>query len=125
MGWSMRFINTMLLMLVLSLFQFVFDAPASAMSEAKEKRQCLATVVCCKHTVVIGDAFGSFPGGAGQGAARSGHAPVSTGVPNSTGSVVARLQPGIFLIPRKDRVPKPKSVYRLFTRAPGPATPIL
>ncbi len=33
--------------------------------------------------------------------------------------VYDRLRPGIVLIPRMNRTPKPKSVYRLYARAPG------
>jgi hypothetical protein len=38
---------------------------------------------------------------------------------NAHRSVVSRLSPGIVLIPRMNRTPKPKSVYRLYARAPG------
>ncbi len=33
--------------------------------------------------------------------------------------VYDRLRPGIVMIPRINRTPKPKSVYRLYARAPG------
>ncbi len=42
---------------------------------------------------------------------------------NTSSSVFHRPQPGIFMIPRMNRVPKPKSVYRNFARAPG--TPLV
>jgi hypothetical protein len=38
---------------------------------------------------------------------------------NTYTSVFYRLKPGIVMVPRMNRPPKPKSVYRCFTRAPG------
>lgn len=97
-----RFFGTLLFMLLFSLLQLVGSEPASAMPAAK------------KRPVAIG----SFhPGGAvalgeySGPAVDSGHCPAP--------DVLSRFKPGIVTVPRMNRTPKPKSVYRSFARAPG------
>ncbi len=105
----MRFLGMMLLMLLLSLLQLVSAVPASAALAAKESRQF--TIGCSTHDGTVSMREKSNPG-------------THTASPdvihkNGHTSVFYRLKPGIATVPRMNRTPKPKSVYRCFTRAPG------
>ncbi len=128
LGINMRFAGSMLFMLLFSLLQFVIDTPASAMFESfdsREKRQCTICVLRDGSTTALRGETASSGDADLRGMNRTNTFPPCAIAENTHSSVFRRLQPGIFLIPRKDRVPKPKSVYRLSTRAPGPTTPVL
>ncbi len=109
LGTSLRFLGMMLLMLLISLYQLVSAKPASAMPATEEIR---------RFTLCL-----SYHDGAANIRGRSG--PVTDPVPpdalneNTCTSAFQRLKPRIFVVPRMNRTPKPKSVYRCFTRAPG------
>lgn len=116
---SMRFLGTMLLMLLFSMLQFVGIKPASAALMAKESRYSSADFIR-----YIGQAgmWGELDPAADP---RYGGVKVTDPVPpdaittKAQTSVFYRLKPGIVMVPRMNRTPKPKSVYRCFTRAPG------
>ncbi len=117
-GWSMRFIGTMLLMLLFSVLQGVVEMPAPALA-AEESRSFSGSLYrddgpSCLQAESATDAHRRS-----LRADRTGSlSPHALPAVAHTG-VFYRLQPGIYLIPRKDRLPKPKSVYRISARAPG------
>ncbi|HUJ18212.1 MAG TPA: hypothetical protein VL197_09510 [Nitrospirota bacterium] len=116
---STRFLGTTLLMLLFSLLQLVSAKPAPAMLEAKDDR----------HITIDFSFYGSMVSIRGEsdpdtdtkyrGLDRTDPLPPVAINKDTHTSVFYRLKPGIFLVPRMNRTPKPKSVYRLFARAPG------
>ncbi len=105
---STRFLGTMLLMLLFSLLQLDIAKTALAMPTAKANQEHIAT--------------GFFHHG-GTVSTR-GESPTPSDPPvalnkNTYTNVFSRLKPGIIMVPRMNRTPKPKSVYRLLARAPG------
>ncbi len=116
---SMRFFGSMLLMLMFSMLQFVDVSPASAAQREKESRYSATEFFSC-----IGQAglWGEFdPAGDPRYGGVKGTAPVPPDAVETKAqtSVFYRLKPRIVMVPRMNRTPKPKSVYRYFTRAPG------
>ncbi len=109
LGSSFRFFSMMLIMLLISLLQLANAKPASNTLAAEEIH---------RYTIGI-----SCHDGAANIRCKSGVAfdPVSPDVlsGNTYTGVYHRLKPGIVMVPRMNRTPKPKSVYRCFTRAPG------
>jgi hypothetical protein len=114
MGWNMRFFGTMLLMLVLGMLQLVTTAPAFAMVGAKDSPRCSISTFS-GYSIISPIA----PGAAFCGLDRADHRLSFALNANGHAGVYSRLKPRIVMIPRMNRVPKPKSVYRLFARAPG------
>ncbi len=108
---SMRFVGTMVLMLFFSQIQLVSISSAQAMPAAKEGRlDCGADLQRDLSSPDVPKAAKS-PG--------TDRIPPAALYTNAHRSVYYRLKPGIVMIPRMNRTPKPKSVYRLFVRAPG------
>jgi len=101
-GSYLRFLGALLFMLLFSLLQLVSAKPTSVAVTAGEF---------------------SFDGSAANFRGNDDPAadPIFPDVmPTQVqANVFHRLQPGIVMIPRMNRTPKPKSVYRYFTRAPG------
>ncbi len=112
LGSSLRYLGMLLLMLLISLFQLVSAKPASATLAAEES--CRFTLGFSYHDGVL-----NIRGRTGPFAD-----PISPDAlnKNTYSSVFHRLKPRIVMIPRMNRTPKPKSVYRCVTRAPGPHT---
>jgi hypothetical protein len=109
LGSSLRFIGMMLLMLLISLLTIGNAKPASKSLETEDIR---------------GHTFGlSYHDCGSKICGRSGSVtdPVSPDVLTEKPytSIYYRLKPGIIMVPRMNRTPKPKSVYRSFARAPG------
>jgi hypothetical protein len=106
-------------MLLFSLLQLVIAEPVSAMLTAKENHHF--TIDFFRHDSTVSIRGRSDP------AMDPGYSRVDRTDPvppdainkNTYASVFSRLKPGIVMIPRMNRTPKPKSVYRLFARAPG------
>ena len=116
---SMRFFGSMLLMLMFSMLQFVDVSPASAAQREKESRYNAT-----EFFSYIGQTgmWGEFdPAGDTRygGVKGTDPAPPDAVETKAQTSVFYRLKPRIVLVPRMNRPPKPKSVYRCFTRAPG------
>ncbi len=107
----MRFVGTMVLTLFFSQLQLVSINSALAMPAAKEGQ-------LDRGVGMPGDL--SSPD-VPQAAKSPGTERVPPAVMNTNAhrSVFSRLKPRIVMIPRMNRTPKPKSVYRLFARAPG------
>ncbi len=87
--------------------------------EAKHNHAVPAGASCSCCT-----ADGRAASGAVVAAPYPGAIPAYPGAPDmvateSHTSAFDRLQPGIVLLPRMHRTPKPKSVYRVLARAPG------
>ncbi len=102
---TMRFAATMALMLFFSQIQLVGIKPAQDVPAAQEDS-------LNRGSDLQGDL--SSPGVPKE--AKSFPHALHT---NAQRSVYYRLKPRIVMIPRMNRTPKPKSVYRLFARAPG------
>ncbi len=106
---SMRFVGTMVLMLFFSQIQLVSIKPepaapaatAGSLSRGADMQRDLSSPDVPKAV--------KSPGTDRTAAMHT----------NAHRSVFYRLKPGIVMIPRMNRTPKPKSVYRLFARAPG------
>jgi hypothetical protein len=109
LGGYMRFLGMTLFMLLFSLFQLVGIKPASAMVSAKENHSLTIGAFCRDSTVSRCGRSDPATDPAGPDAINK----------NDYTSVYHRLKPGIVMVPRMNRTPKPKSVYRCFTRAPG------
>ncbi len=101
----MRFIGTMVLMLFFSQIQLVGIKPVQTVPAVQEDS-------LNRGSDLKSDLYS--PGVPKE--AKSSPAALNT---NAQRSVYYRLKPGIVMIPRMNRTPKPKSVYRLFARAPG------
>ncbi len=116
LGGNMRALGTMLLMLLFSLLQLVSAKPASAALTAEENRPY--TIGFRNEGAVSMSAESDLtPGLRYRGADRT--APTDAMNTSSCTSVFYRLKPRIVMVPRMNRVPRPKSVYRSFARAPG------
>ncbi len=117
----MRFLGTMLLMLLFSLFQLVSAKPASATLTAKESRHFTIDFFSRDSAVSISIRGESDPATNPRyyGVDRMAQARPDAMNKSTYTSVFYRLNPGIVIVPRMNRVPKPKSVYRSFARAPG------
>ncbi len=102
---TMRFVGTMVLMLFFSQIQLVGIRPAMAVPAAKEGR--------------LDRGAGMQGDWSSPGVPKEAKSPSAALNMNAHRSVYYRLEPGIVMIPRMNRTPKPKSVYRLFARAPG------
>ncbi len=103
---TMRFFGTMLLMLLISQLQFDGEKTALAGGMAKAHHQ-VARVVPAASAALAGLADRTDP------------VPPAAVIPGAHTSVFHRLKPEIFMIPRMNRTPKPKSVHRTFARSPG------
>ncbi len=110
-GSYLRFIGMMLLTLVLGLLQFDGFGEVSLASAAKERESR------CFTACSVGAGAAATMGMTADPAKH----PVSPHAlhQNKYSGVFHRLQPGIVMIPRMNRTPKPKSVFRNFARAPG------
>jgi hypothetical protein len=118
---NIRFLGTMLLMLVISMLQLDTTKTASLTGMTKAAHH--------DRTVRIpGD---SSVRGYGRGAgvpsvwksAETDPVPPAAINKNAHTSVFHRLEAGLVMVPRMNRTPKPKSVYRNFARAPGLMAP--
>ncbi len=106
-GSYLRFLGMMLFALLLGLFQVDGFGETSLASVRESESRCFAVVV--RHDA---------------GTSAVSDLSTHTGAPyalhqNTYTGVFHRLKPRIVMIPRMNRTPKPKSVYRCFTRAPG------
>ena len=108
LGGYMRYLSTLLLMLLFSLLQFVVAEPASALLTAK-----------ASHGPVTADLFYHTSTANADGECRMVLVPSAALEDDAYINVFSRLKPGIVMVPRMNRTPKPKSVYRIFARAPG------
>jgi hypothetical protein len=114
---NMRFLGTMLLMLLIGLLQLDSTRKASVIR--------MANAIYHDHTVSRGG-DSSVPGdwrdarvpAVWKSAETDPVPPVEMNKKAHT-SVFYRLEAGIVLVPRMNRTPKPKSVYRSFARSPG------
>ncbi len=107
-GSYVRFLGMMLFALLLGLFQVDGFGETSVASALENESRCFA-VVTVRHDAgasAVSDLFTH------TGSTYALHQ-------NSYTGVFHRLKPRIVMIPRMNRTPKPKSVYRCFTRAPG------
>ncbi len=119
---NVRFLGTMLLMLLIGAFQLDGMETASAMHAAKANHNSRMLSLQGDSPVPI-DGWSSGGPAVSKPAGTDPISPVALNT-NAHASVFYRLKPGIFMIPRMNRTPKPKSVYRLFVRAPGEASPL-
>ncbi len=108
---TMRFVGTMVLMLFFSQIQLVSVKPALAVPAAKEGH-------LNRGAGMPGDLSSPDAPKAAKSQGTDRIYPSATNT-NIHKSVFYRLKPGIVMIPRMNRTPKPKSIYRLFARAPG------
>ncbi len=95
-----RFLGTMVLMLLFSQFQLVIAKPASAMLTTK-----------ANHDHITIDFFYHGSTVSTNGEYRTDPAPPVAIDKKTYMSVFYRLKPGIVMVPRMNRTPKPKSVY--------------
>ncbi len=109
LGSSYRFFSMMLLMLLISLLQLVNAKPASGTAAAEEIRRYTAGLSYHDRSTNIQGISGMVTDPASPDALNR----------NTYTSAYHRLKPRIVMVPRMNRTPKPKSVYRCFTRAPG------
>jgi len=109
LGSYLRFLGMMLLLLLLSLLQLVSVRPASAMPTAAENHRFTIDVYSRDSAVSM----------RGRSDPATDPVPPDARHQNTYTSVPYQLEPGIVMVPRMNRTPKPKSVYRCFTRAPG------
>ncbi len=103
---SKRFVSTLLLMLLLSQLQFVGVKQASA-SLAGKARQRVVRMPGVPESAAVSEEDRTDPDRL-DAINKVFHT-----------SFFNHLNPGIVMVPRMNRTPKPRSVYRLFTRAPG------
>ncbi len=103
---TMRFLGTMLLMLWISQLQ-LDGGKTPADGSAKSHQQLLRTLPASGLAALTNLTDRPDP------------VPPAAAIPGAHTSVFHRLQPGIVMIPRMNRVPKPKSVHRSFARSPG------
>ncbi len=115
---SLRFLGMMLFLLI-GLLGLDGAGPAPAVLDAQEN-----------SCVTVGRSFQESMSGVREESARvadpgydgtDGTDPAAAAAlpASSHQGVYDRLKPGIVMIPRMNRTPKPKSVYRLYARAPG------
>ncbi len=103
---TMRLFGTVLLMLWIS--QIQFDGGKTALAGGMAKAQ--------QQAVLVAPAASSALAGLAD---RADPVPPPAVIPSAHTSVFHRLMPEIFMIPRMNRTPKPKSVHRTFARSPG------
>ncbi len=109
-GSYLRFTGMMLLTLVLGLLQFD-SFGAVSLASAKERESRCFTACSVGHDAATTQRTTADP---------AKHPVSPHALHQSTYSgVFHRLRPRIMMIPRMNRTPKPKSVYRNFARAPG------
>ncbi len=121
LGGSLRYLAAMLLVLFSGLldFDFVSAKPASAVRNAKESSRFTVDFFCrCSAINILGASELTMDPGY-CGIDRTDHAPPDATNRTTHASLFCRFRPGIVAVPRMNRIPKPKSVYRCFTRAPG------
>jgi hypothetical protein len=114
MGWNPRFFGTMLFMLLFSMFSLATAEPSSALTAGGESHRCAVGISCSDSIVSL-----AAPGAASREVDRADPQQPHALDTTAHAGVYSRLKPRIVMIPRMNRVPKPKSVYRLFARAPG------
>ena len=119
LGSNLRFLGALLLMLLFGLLQLVTAKPASAVLEEEQKHHITIDFFCHGSTVSIRGESVLATNPRYCGLHRTDPVPPDAINKNTHTSVFNRLLPGIVMIPRMNRTPKPKSVYRLFARAPG------
>ncbi len=105
---TMRFLGMTLLMLWIGQFQFDGEKSAPAAHRAKAHHQVGRIVPAASGLAALANLTN-----------RTDTVPPAAAVPSAYTSVFHRLLPGITMIPRMNRVPKPKSVHRTFARSPG------
>ncbi len=110
-GSYLRFIGMMLLTLVLGLLQFDGFGEVSLASAAQKHENRCFSACSVDHDAAAIMCVTADPAKhpASQQALHQ----------NAWSGAVHRLKPRIMVIPRMNRTPKPKSVYRNFARAPG------
>ncbi len=108
---SVRFFGSLLPMLLFSLLQFSSGEPASSLLASMEDRAYTINILQSDNPLGIEALRVPDP------------VPAHALHENSYSGVFHRLKPRIVMIPRMNRTPKPKSVYRCFTRAPGCLAP--
>jgi hypothetical protein len=120
-GAYLRFLGSVALMLLFSLLQPAGAGPACALEAQEEGRRFTSDVV--SHS-----SFVELEGKSGRTAELTSSTKTSSKsfvfLQSQQSGVFDRLKPRIVMIPRMNRTPKPKSVYRCFTRAPGKASPL-
>ncbi len=121
LGSSMRFLGAMLLMLLLGLLQFASARPASSVLTAKDNHQFSINSFRRDSTVSIRGMSDPAMDPRCRRVDRTDPPPPDAINKNSYTSLFYQLKPGIVMVPRMNRTPKPKSIYRCFTRAPGSA----
>ena len=107
LGGYLRYLGTLLLVLLSGLFQFVIAEPAPALLTAKANDGSAAGLFY--HTSTAN----------ADGECRMVPVPSAALEDDTYRNVFSRLKSGIVMVPRMNRTPKPKSVYRIFARAPG------
>jgi len=129
---GLRLVGTLLLMLLVGLLQFASPEPATAPRPARTDNGHIATerflygiTGSMRSESAPRDVRGtSVPAASGAAPALSVTDPTDPIPPVALYteghiSVFSRLRPGLFRVPRMNRTPKPKSVYRNVARAPG------
>jgi len=121
---NMRFLGTMLLMLLIGQLQPDSTKTASAMGMARATHHD-RSVSMPEGPSVPGDWRDTGVPSAGK-SAEAGPVPPDAMNTNAHPSVFHRPETGIVMVPRMNRTPKPKSVYRSSARSPGaPAVRVL
>ncbi len=111
-GSYLRYLGMMLLTLLFSLFFQLGAVPVSDAFAASDKDSL--------EFVAGSFSLSSVSWTAGLSDPAAHPAPLDAIQQQNTNlGVFHRLKPRIVMIPRMNRTPKPKSVYRCFTRAPG------
>ncbi len=116
---SLRFFGAIAFMLLFSLLELAGAASASALPEMQSDRRITLAAGRAGGAENVLAAPDPFADKKYAGVKQACPAPPDAIGQGSHTCVYERLQPGIVLIPRMNRTPKPKSVYRLFARAPG------
>jgi hypothetical protein len=114
MGWNLRFFGSMLLMLLFSMLSLATAEPSSALTTVGESHRCAVGISRSDGIVSL-----TAAGAASRELNRANPRQLHVLNTNAHTGVYSRLKPRIVMRPRMNRVPKPKSVYRLFARAPG------
>ncbi len=115
LGSNVRFLGTLLLMLLFSLLQLVSAVPA----EEKEKDRITTDFFCHDSVASICGQSGLAADFRYCGMDRTDLVPLDALNQKTHTSVFYRLKAGIVMVPRMNRTPKPKSVHRGYARAPG------
>ncbi len=114
---NMRLFGTTLLVLLISLLQLDSTKSVSVLRLAKATHHDRAVSIQGDSSVPGGWRGAGVPA-AWKSAEADPFPPVSMNK-NAHTSVLNKLEAGIVMVPRMNRTPKPKSVYRSFARAPG------